>query len=104
MSRGATVPVYSSRRSERVVLPWSMYATTEIARVRWVGVDTHGVYRGKKKGRLRGRPSRISAPTCLFARPEQGPVPRALGRAALSWSVGLFEPAHPSVYDRLRPR
>src|SRR6266480_7361427 len=57
MSRGATVPVYSSRRSESVVLPWSTCAMTEMARVRWVGVDTHGVYRANKKGRPRGRPT-----------------------------------------------
>src|SRR5438270_13151855 len=45
MSRGATVPVYSRSRSESVVFPWSTCAITEIARVRWVGVDTDRVYR-----------------------------------------------------------
>src|SRR5438132_7383356 len=40
MSRGATVPVNSSSRSESVVLPWSTCAITEMARISDVGVGT----------------------------------------------------------------
>src|SRR5216110_2490622 len=57
MSRGATVPVYSRRRSDSVVFPWSTCAITEIARVSLVGVDTRRSLSGIKKG-----PARMSRP------------------------------------------
>src|SRR5438067_13802396 len=57
MSRGATVPVYSRRRSDSVVFPWSTCAITEIARVSLVGVDTRRRSSGIKKG-----PARVSWP------------------------------------------
>src|ERR1700682_290571 len=75
MSRGATVPVYSSRRSESVVLPWSTCAITEIARVRWVGVDTERVYRSE--GQTPAHRLRPNDPDVLAAEP---PVLDRVGR------------------------
>src|SRR5438309_7555626 len=69
MSRGATVPVYSRRRSDSVVFPWSTCAITEIARVSLVGVDTRRSLSGIKKG-----PARMSRPF--------GPVGYLLGRSS----------------------
>src|SRR5438067_8966905 len=51
MSRGATVPVYSRRRSDSVVFPWSTCAITDMARVSLVGVDTRRSLSAQRKGR-----------------------------------------------------
>src|SRR5207248_822960 len=98
MSRGATVPVYSSRRSDRVVFPWSTCAITEIARVSFVGVDIRPSLSGTKKG-----PARLSRPFgpvgYLFGRSFWNPFGRVVrslrdGTAFTCLRVGLRRIAH----------
>src|SRR5438270_278874 len=83
---GATVPVYSSSRSERVVFPWSTCAITEMARISRVGVDTRGVYRSqKKKPAQPGRPSLPRRLLLLHVRSEV----RSFELVVLSLTRGL---------------
>src|SRR5438105_15319157 len=88
MSRGATVPVYSSKRSDSVVLPWSTCAMTEIARVRCVGVDTKGVYRAQMKRPALSGPA-FSPTRRLRLRLHVGSEVRGFELFILSLSRGL---------------
>src|SRR2546421_7512288 len=92
MSRGATVPVNSSKRSESVVLPWSTWAMTEMARIDRVGVGTTRVYgRGLTLSALQGasRAGVRSTARAVYHGLFVGPLLRRSGVGALGLRLGV---------------